>query len=141
MHPPSARRHGSKQHAISWKSSPETVNAKKGRQELAAFLCNQHFPELIPQNRLSYVDLRLGSSQSPQRNKSVLRHYRLLLLHDFAIEGSHASIVSRIVLLRTTRSRLFGVARPLLLFARVLGDAQLVEIVLFFVGHELILQQ
>src|SRR5580692_982148 len=38
---------------------------KKGRQELAAFLCDQDFPELIPQNRFTHLWLRFGSSQSP----------------------------------------------------------------------------
>src|SRR5579864_506963 len=57
--------------------------------------------ELITQNRFTLLNLRLRTSQSPQRNKPVLRDHRLLLQNDFPIKSRHARIVSRIILLRT----------------------------------------
>src|ERR1700693_5082875 len=80
------------------------------------------------------VAIALGRRKRAQRDEAVLGHDRLFLQHNFAIKRSHAGVVGRIFLL-------LGVASSHLFFTRVLGHAQLVEIVLFFVGDQLFLEQ
>ncbi len=72
--------------------------------------------------------------QRTQRNKPILRLDRLLFQHHFPIQRRHPRVVGRIVLL-------FGIPRPQLLFTRVLGDTQLIEIVLLFFRDDSIAQQ
>src|SRR5690242_7794830 len=81
-------------------------------------------------NRLADFDVGFRGlaglgSEGGQRDKSVFGLYRFFFQNNLAIEGGHARVIRRVVFL-------FCVAGTDLLFARVLGDAELVEIVLLF---------
>src|ERR1041385_1633941 len=113
---------------------------KKGRLSAAFLFC--FAGDLVAQNRLSgfrllfrrCITIRLR--QRTQRNKPTFRLHRLLFEHHFAIHGGHAGVVGCVVLLRATSCcfGLLGVAGADFFFARCLCDAQLVEVVLHFVG-------
>src|SRR5579863_4063780 len=96
--------------------------------------------ELIARNRLAHFRFRgrcdpaIHLTQRAQWNESILGDDGFFLQHDFAIHGSHARVVSLVILLWPAMSRdrslrmihrqsRLRIPRPLLLLARVLRDA------------------
>src|SRR5581483_9160175 len=79
------------------------------------------------------MSIAVGWSQCVQRNEAILRRWRLLLQNNLPIQRRHAGVVRGIVLL-------LGITGANLFFACVLGNTELVEIVLLLVGHDLIFQ-
>src|SRR5512142_2604719 len=92
----------------------EKASKKMGRPKAAHYLSasSQELEPLVPRHWLGNLRLRgravsiavsVRFRQRSKRDKAILRLHGLFFQHHFAIQRSHARVVSLIVLLRPTR--------------------------------------